>query len=173
MRRPKAAIPILPPPDNQQTVRGRGRSTQQYQQNNQSAGGGNIQQTEKEIKIGNTVESDEKSVPGQFDSVQIEQLNTPSQESPKNQALDMVRIANEADEMIETNINIDASKKDAAAIQDNIDDSVSVKELLEATSNEKNTVSHSPTTLAAETERELGNIETAIPESTIVEEAAA
>jgi len=133
-----------------------------------------MQQTEKEIKIGNAVESDEKSVPGQFDSVQVEQLSTPNQESPKNQAPDMIRIVNDADEMIETSISADAHEKVDAPILDNADDSMSVKELLEATSNEKNTISHSPTALAAgETECELGNIESAISESTIVEETAA
>ncbi|XP_011639579.1 protein CASC3 isoform X1 [Pogonomyrmex barbatus] len=167
-RRPKAAIPILPPPDNQQSGRGRGRSTQQYQ-NNQSIG--NAQQTEQEVKSGNAVESDEKSVPGQFDSAQVEQSN---QEFQKNQAPDVVRTVNDMDEKVETVSNIDTHIKiDAPPIKkDNLDDSISVKELLEATSNEKNTVSHSSTTLAS-VETELGNIESAIPENTIVEKAAA
>lgn len=173
LRRPKAAIPILPPPDNQQSGRGRGRSAQQYQ-NNQT-GGGNAQQTEQEVKSGNTVESDEKPVPGQFDSAQVEQPSPmPSQESQKNQAPDTVRTVNDIDEKVEIITNADTHIKiDASPVKkDNLDDSVSVKKLLEATSNEKNTVSHSPTTLAS-VETELGNIESAIPESTIVEKAAA
>ncbi|XP_012526151.1 protein CASC3 isoform X3 [Monomorium pharaonis] len=174
LRRPKAAIPILPPPDNQQS-RGRGRTTQQYQQNNQS-GGGNIQQIEQEVKSSNMVESDEKPVPGQFDSAQVEHPSPiPSiQESQKNQAPDVVRTVNDVDEKIESITNVDTPMKiDASPIKkDNLDDSVSVKELLEATSNEKNTVSHSPTTLAS-VETELGNIESTISENTIVEEAAA
>lgn len=174
IRRPKAAIPILPPPDNQQSGRGRGRSTQQYQ-NNQSGGGGNGQQTEQEIKSGNAVESDEKPVPGQFDSAQIEQPSpTPSQESQKNLVPDTVRTVNDVDEKVEmvTNADIHIKIDTLPVKKDNLDDNVSVKELLEATSNEKNTVSHSPTTLAS-VETELGNIESAIPESTIVEKAAA
>lgn len=167
LRRPKAAIPILPPPDNQQSSRGRGRSTQQYQS------GGNTQQTEQEIKT-NAVESDEKPVPGQFDSAQVEQSSTSNQESQKNEAPDIIRTVNDMNDDVETitiadtHIHIDASP----VKKDNLDDSVSVKELLEVTSNEKNTVSHSPTTLAS-VETELGNIESAIPESTIVEKAAA
>lgn len=172
LRRPKAAIPILPPPDNQQSSRGRGRSTQQYQ-NNQS---GNTQQTEQEVKSGgNAVESDEKPVPGQFDSVQVEQPNMLNQEAQKNQIPDAIRDAmNDVDGKVEVVINADVHINiDSSPIKkDNLDDSVSVKELLEATSNEKDTVSHSPTTLAS-VETELGNIESAIPESTIVEEAAA
>jgi len=91
-----------------------------------------------------------------------------------NQVSDAIRAVNDVDEKIEiitnadTHIEIDASP----VKKDNLDDSVSVKELLEATSNEKNTVSHNPTTLAS-VETELGNIESAIPESTIVEKAAA
>lgn len=175
MRRPKAAIPILPPPDNQQSGRGRGRSTQQYQ-NNQS---NNIQQIEQqeqqEVKSGNAVESDDKPMPGQFDSAQIEQSYTPDQESQKNQVSDMVRTVNDADEKIEINTNIDNRiTVDALVQKDNLEDSVSVKELLETTSNENNTIVDSPTTLTVvETERELGNIESTIPESTIVEKAAA
>ncbi|XP_071581148.1 uncharacterized protein Btz isoform X2 [Temnothorax nylanderi] len=173
LRRPKAAIPILPPPDNQQSGRGRGRSTQQYQ-NNQS--GGNAQQTEQEVKSGNAMESDEKPVPGQFDSAQVEQPCTPSQEFQNSQAPDVIRAVNDMDGKVEIIANADAHIKiDASPVRkDNLDDSVSVKELLEATSNEKNAVSHSPTpqTLAV-VETELGNIESAIPESTIVEKAAA
>ncbi|XP_072760753.1 uncharacterized protein Btz isoform X2 [Anoplolepis gracilipes] len=174
MRRPKAAIPILPPPDNQQSGRGRGRSTQQYQ-NNQS--GSNMQQIEQqEVKSGSTVESDEKPMPGQFDSVQVEQQSyTSDQESQKNQVSDMVRTVNDADEKIEINTDIDTRIiVDTLVQKDNLEDSVSVKELLETTSNEKNTVADSPTMLAVvETERELSNIESAISESTIVEKAAA
>lgn len=172
MRRPKAAIPILPPPDNQQSSRGRGRSTQQYQ-NNQS---NNTQQIEQqEVKSGNAVESDEKPMPGQFDSAQIEQSYTPDQEPQKNQVSDMVRTVNDADEKIEINTNVDNRiTVDALVQKDNLEDSVSVKELLETTSNENNTIADSPTTLTVvETERELGNIESTIPESTIVEKAAA
>jgi len=169
LRRPKAAIPILPPPDNQQSGRGRGRSAQQYQ--NQS--GGNTQQTEQEAKSDNAVESDEKPVLGQFDSAQVEQPSTSNQESQKSLAPDAIRTVNDIDEKVEmtnadTHIKIDAP----LVKKDNLDDSVSVKELLEATSNEKNTISHSPTTLA-NVETELGNIESAIPEGTIVEKAAA
>lgn len=172
MRRPKAAIPILPPPDNQQSSRGRGRSTQQYQ-NNQS--GSNMQQIEQqEIKSGNAVESDEKSMPGQFDSAQVEQSYTLDQETQENQVSD-IRTVNDADEKIEINTDVDTRINVDILIQkDNLEDSVSVKELLEAASNEKTTIADSPTTLAVvETERELGNIESAIPESTIVEKAAA
>ncbi|KMR04521.1 protein casc3 [Lasius niger] len=172
MRRPKAAIPILPPPDNQQSSRGRGRSTQQYQ-NNQS--GSNMQQIEQqEIKSGNAVESDEKSMPGQFDSAQVEQSYTLDQEIQENQVSD-IRTVNDADEKIEINTDVDTRINVDILIQkDNLEDSVSVKELLEAASNEKTTIADSPTTLAVvETERELGNIESAIPESTIVEKAAA
>lgn len=172
MRRPKAAIPILPPPDNQQSGRGRGRSTQQYQ-NNQSS---NTQQIEQqEVKSDNAVESDDKPMPGQFDSAQIEQSYTPDQESQKNQVSDMVRTVNDADEKIEINTNVDNHIiVDALVQKDNLEDSVSVQELLETTSNEKNTIVDSPTTLTVvETERELGNIESTIPESTIVEKAAA
>lgn len=174
MRRPKAAIPILPPPDNQQSGRGRGRSTQQYQ-NNQSSN--NTQQIEQqEVKSDNAVESDDKPMPGQFDSAQIEQTYTLDQEPQKSQVSDMVRtVVNDADEKIEINTNVDTHIiVDALVQKDNLEDnSVSVKELLETTSNEKNTIADSPTTLTVETERELGNIESTIPESTIVEKAAA
>lgn len=133
-----------------------------------------MQQTEQETKSGNAVESDEKPVPGQFDSAQIEQPNMLNQEAQKSQTPDMVRAMNDIDGKVEIITNADAHINiDASPIKkDNMDDSVSVKELLEATSNEKNIVSHSPTTLAS-VETELGNIESAIPESTIVEKAAA
>jgi len=171
LRRPKAAIPILPPPDNQQSGRGRGRSTQY--QNNQSSSN-TQQQTEQEAKSGNMVESDEKPVPGQFDSAQTEQPSTLNQESQKDQDTETIRTVNNMDEEVEMITNADSHITiDASPVKkDNLDDSVSVKELLEATSNEKNAVSHSPTTLAS-VETELGNIESAIPESTIVEKAAA
>ncbi|KYN00007.1 PREDICTED: protein CASC3-like isoform X1 [Cyphomyrmex costatus] len=170
LRRPKAAIPILPPPDNQQSVRGRGRSAQY--QNNQSSS--NMQQTEQEAKSGNMVESGEKPVPGQFDSAQTEQSSILNQEPQKDQDPEMIRTVNDLDEKVEMITNADSHIKINASsvIKDNLDGSVSVQELLEATSNEKNTVSHSPTTLAS-VEIELGNIESAIPESTIVEKAAA
>lgn len=180
MRRPKAAIPILPPPDNQQSSRGRGRSTQQYQQINQP---GNMQQTEQEVKTNAVAESDDKHVPGQFDnsSVQVEQSNTPKdQESQKIQAsLDAVRTVN-VDESVDENTNVDTRiMLDTSAVKkDNVDDSVSVKELLETTSNEKDAVSYNSATLATittttETEHEISNIESAIAENTIVEKAAA
>lgn len=181
MRRPKAAIPILPPPDNQQSARGRGRSAQQYQHNNQP--GVNVQQSEPQ-EPKNMVESDEKSVPGQFDSAQIELLSSvPSQEYPKNQAIVVDAVVTAVDDTnksaerivdVETRAKVDALPP---AVQDDVDSSNSVKELLEITSNENNAVSRSsPTTTpatAAESEHELGNIESAISESTIVEKAAA
>lgn len=178
MRRPKAAIPILPPPDNQQSGRGRGRSTQQYQQNNQL---GNMQQIEQEIKTNAVAGSDDKPVPGQFDCVQIEQSNTPKdQESQKIQAsLDTVRTVNVDEVVVDKNTNIDTHiMLDASSVKkDNVDDSVSVKTLLETTSNEKDAVSYNPailaTTTTTETEHELSNIESAIAENTIVEKAAA
>lgn len=176
MRRPKAAIPILPPPDNQQSSRGRGRSTQQYQNNQLGSNTQQIEQQQYEVKSGNAMESDEKPMPGQFDSVQVEQSYIPDEEPQNNQVLDMVRTVNDADENVEINIDVDTRiiAVDALVQKDNLEDSVSVKELLETTSNEKNTVADSPTMLAVvETERELGNIESAIPESTIVEKAAA
>lgn len=170
MRRPKAAIPILPPPDNQQN-RGRGRTTQQYQQNNQF---NNIQQIEQEIKP-NTMEDDEKAVPGQFDNVQIEQ-STPHQESQEIEILDTDRIVNAADEDVEknTDINMHIPLSTSSIKDDDIDDNVSVKELMEVTSHERDTISHDQTTLdIAETEHELTNIESTISESTIIEKAAA
>lgn len=176
MRRPKAAIPILPPPDNQQSSRGRGRSVQQYQQSNQL---GNMQQTEQEVKSNAVAGSDEKPVSGQFDNVQIEESSLPKdQESQKNQAsLDTVRTVN-IDESVDKNTNVDTHiMLEASSIKnDNVDDSVSVKELLESTSNEKDAVSHNSTASAittTETEHELSNIESAIAENTIVEKAAA
>ncbi|EFN76144.1 protein CASC3 isoform X2 [Harpegnathos saltator] len=193
IRRPKAAIPILPPPDNQQSGRGRGRSTQQYQQSNQL---GNMQQPEQqEVKINAVAGSDEKSVPGQFDSVQVEQSSTPKdQESQKIQASsDTVRTVN-IDESVDRNTNVDTHiMLDASSIKkDNVNDSVSVKELLETTCIEKDTVlpnqatlaitaitttaaatATTITTTATETEHELNNIESAITENTIVEKAAA
>ncbi|XP_015524060.2 protein CASC3 isoform X1 [Neodiprion lecontei] len=70
MRRPKAAIPILPPPDNQQhmTSRGRGRTIQQQII---SVPVGGVQRTNTESK-NNMVEGDGKFVQAQFAGVQIE-----------------------------------------------------------------------------------------------------
>lgn len=172
MRRPKAAIPILPPPDNQQqSSRGRGRSTQQYQQSNQP---GNMQQSEQEVKANAVAGSDEKPVPGQFDNVQVEQSK--DQESQKSQtSSDTVRTVN-VDDSVDKNTDVDTHiMLDASSVKkDNVDDSVSVKELLETASNEKDLMPHNPATLATtETEHELSNIESAITENTIVEKAAA
>lgn len=172
MRRPKAAIPILPPPDILQNSRGRGRTTQQYQ-NNQPA-----QQIEQETKNNIVAGSDEKPVPGQFDSVEIEQssiLN--NQEFQNSQPSNTVRTVN-VDESIDQSIDVDANTTvDILSVKkDNVDESISVKELLETTSSEKNTITQNPTTLATtttETECELNNIESTIVESTIVEKAAA
>jgi hypothetical protein len=167
MRRPKAAIPILPPPDNQQSGRGRGRSTQQYQHNNQS--GGNVQQTE-EIK--NAVESDEKIMSGQFDSVEIESSSIPKQEYEKDQPTDMIATTDDTNKSAEESINVEMQTKLdtlSSAKTDNMDNSDNTKELLEITSNEKDSVSHNPTTTLTtiETKRELDNIESAISENTI------
>jgi len=197
MRRPKAAIPILPPPDNQQSGRGRGRSTQQYQHNNQPVG--NVQQTEQQ-EIKNAVESDEKVVSGQFDSAEIESSSVPKQEYEKDQPTDMIATTDDTNKSVEESINVEMQTKiDTLSDKtDNVDNSNNAKELLEITSNEKDSVSHNPTTTlaaietereldniesaisentttltAVETERELTNIESAISESTIVEKAAA
>ncbi|XP_014485899.1 PREDICTED: protein CASC3 [Dinoponera quadriceps] len=171
MRRPKAAIPILPPPDNQQSGRGRGRSAQQYQQSNQP---GNMQQAEQEAKSNAVAGSDEKSVPGQFDSVQVEQPSTLKDQEFPNIPSDTVRTVN-VDENVDENTNVDTHiMLDASSVKkDNVDDSVSVKELLEATSNEKDTAILATTTATTTAENELSNIESAIAENTIVEKAAA
>lgn len=178
IRRPKAAIPILPPPDNQQSSRGRGRTTQQYQQSNQL--GNTDQQIEQDVKISTVGGGEEKAVSGQFDNVQDEQLSTLQvQETQKSQDItsDTAISAVDVDENIDKNTNDDHTHITVVtptAKQDNVNDSVSVKDLLKTTSSEKNSVSHSPTLAnTAETERELGNIDSAIAESTIVEKAAA
>ncbi|XP_046739131.1 protein CASC3-like isoform X3 [Diprion similis] len=70
MRRPKAAIPILPPPDNQQhmTSRGRGRTTQQQ---SLPVPGGGMQRTNTEGK-NNLAEGDGKFIQAQCAGNQIE-----------------------------------------------------------------------------------------------------
>ncbi|RLU20263.1 hypothetical protein DMN91_006870 [Ooceraea biroi] len=176
IRRPKAAIPILPPPDNQQGGRGRGRSAQPYQHSNQPGGGAIVQQTEQQ-EIKNAAESDEKSVSGQFDSAQIEPSSVPDQEyeHAMDHATDVIASMDDTNESAEGNAETHAKVDALLSAEDNVDDSNSVTELLETTSAEKNAVSRSPTTTlaVAETECELGNIESAISESTIVEKAAA
>jgi len=202
MRRPKAAIPILPPPDNQQSGRGRGRSAQQYQHNNQP--GANAQQIEQQEIKDAVMESDEKTVSGQFDSAaQIETSSVPKQEYEKNQSMDMIAITDDTNKSAETSIvEISQTKVDALSSvetdDNNTDNSNDAKELLQITCNEKDSISCDPSTMltvteaerelsniesvisentatltTVETERELSNIESAISESTIVEKAAA
>lgn len=116
------------------------------------------------------MESDEKTIPGQFDSAE-QSITLNEESSQKSQSSDRIVNDEKSKHNIYTDTHIDV---DALPIKkDNINDSVSVTDLVETNCNEKNTIPHSPTLVTTETERELANIESTIPENTIVEEAAA
>ncbi|XP_012152846.2 CASC3 exon junction complex subunit isoform X2 [Megachile rotundata] len=170
IRRPKAAIPILPPPENQQhqTGRGRGRSTQQAQ-NNQV---GNMQQTDQEVKT-NLVEGDQKPVSEQFDNVQSEQI-IDSEEIQKNDDLSEV-----TDTMVESkekdieNVDIDIPVDSEGVITDQVD-GTSDNDSLKVTVNDQNIIPlMSAQAVAEETENDSSKIESATLGSTVLEEAAA
>lgn len=170
MRRPKAAIPILPPPENQQhqTSRGRGRSTQP-QQNNQV---GNIQQTEHEIKT-DLEESDQKIVSEQFDNIQTEQI-TEVEEAPKNDDLSAI-----TDTMVENkekdvpDVDIDIPVGSEGVTTDQVD-GISDHDSLKVTIDDQNIIPlKSSEAVVEETENDSNKIETTASESKVVEEAAA
>lgn len=169
MRRPKAAIPILPPPENQhQTSRGRGRSTQPQQTNQH----GNIQQTEQEVKS-NSVEGDQKTVPEQFDNTQIEQAPE-IQETEKTD--DLSAITNPVVENIEKdikNLDIEVPVNLEDTTTDQLDD-ISANDLSKVTINEEDAIPLKTTEpVIEEPENDSKKIENTTTESTVVGEATA
>lgn len=168
MRRPKAAIPILPPPENQhQTSRGRGKTTQP-QQTNQL---GNTQQTEQEVKI-NSIESDQKTVPGQFDNTEIEQAEIQETEKIDGSSA----IANPVVENTEKDIKIldigtPLNLGDTTANQ--LDD-ISANDSSKVTMKEENIISlKAMEPVIEKAENDSNKVENTTTESTVVEEAVA
>lgn len=171
MRRPKAAIPILPPPENQhQTSRGRGRSTQPQQTNQH----GNTQQTEQEVKS-NSVEGDQKTVPEQFDNTQIEQEYAPEiQETEKTDDLSAITnpvVENTEKDIKNLDIEVPVNLEDITTNQ--LDD-ISANDLSKVTINEEDAI---PLKIAEpvieEPENDSNKIENTTTESTVVGEATA
>lgn len=168
MRRPKAAIPILPPPENQhQTSRGRGKTTQP-QQTNQL---GNTQQTEQEVKI-NSIESDQKTVPEQFDNTEIEQAEIQETEKIDGSSA----IANPVVENTEKDIKIldigtPVNLGDTAT--DQLDD-ISANDSSKVTIKEENIISlKAMEPVIEKAENDSNKVENTTTESTVVEEAVA
>lgn len=168
MRRPKAAIPILPPPENQhQTSRGRGKTTQP-QQTNQLV---NTQQTEQEVKI-NSIESDQKTVPEQFDNTEIEQAEIQETEKIDGSSA----IANPVVENTEKDIkilDIGTPVNLGDTTTDQLDN-ISANDSSKVTMMEENIISLKPMEPVIEkAENDSNKIENTTTESTVVEEAAA
>lgn len=170
MRRPKAAIPILPPPDNQyQPGRGRGRSTQQQQQTNQPGCLLHIEQEAKPI----CMEGSQNNVPETFDNTQIEQT-TDIQEEQSNNVLSTV-----------TNTAVDDTDKDIQSLDINVPESspdtnkeeldkIDLDDSLKVTINEQDIISiKTPETVIEKTEIDSNKTEAIVTESFGVEEAAA
>ncbi|XP_076174148.1 CASC3 exon junction complex subunit isoform X2 [Ptiloglossa arizonensis] len=170
MRRPKAAIPILPPPDNQhQSSRGRGRSTQQ-QQTNQP---GNMQQSEQEVKD-NLMEDEQKTVPEQFDSTPIEQITVQVQETQEIEDLSAIAnvvVEDEGKDVkdVDTETTVDSQVVTADPINE-----ISDSDLTKVAIDEQDVIPlKSLQTVVEKTENDSSIIETTTSESTVVEEAAA
>lgn len=167
MRRPKAAIPILPPPENQhQTSRGRGKTTQP-QQTNQL---GNTQQTEQEVKI-NSIESDQKTVPEQFDDAEIEQ--TEIQETEKIDGSSA--IANPVVENTEKDVkilDIETPVNLGDTTTDQLDD-ISANDSSKVTMKEENISLKAMEPVIEKAENDSNKVENTTTESTVVEEAVA
>lgn len=170
MRRPKAAIPILPPPENQQhqTGRGRGRSTQPQQINQP----GSIQQTEQEVKT-NSVEDDQKIVSEQFDNMQIEQ-STDVQETQKIEDSSVMNtvVENTEKENIK-NIETEATVNLENTTADQLND-ISANDSSKVIINEQDIIPLKTTqVIIEETKNDSNKIESTTTEITAVEETAA
>lgn len=168
MRRPKAAIPILPPPENQhQSSRGRGRITQQQQA---SLAGGTLH-TDMEVKA-NLLEGDEKPVPGQFDNTQDEQIG----QLEETEEIDEPSVVTDIvvdDEKHVKNIEIDAPL-DSQVVGTEQTEEISANDTSKLAIDDEIIIPlKSPHTLVEKTEIDLEKIEIAAAESTVVEEAAA
>ncbi|XP_068972200.1 protein CASC3 isoform X2 [Bombus flavifrons] len=167
MRRPKAAIPILPPPENQHQIsRGRGKTTQP-QQTNQL---GNTQQTEQEVKI-NSIESDQKTVPEQFDDAEIEQ--TEIQETEKIDGSSA--IANPVVENTEKDVkilDIETPVNLGDITTDQLDD-ISANDSSKVTMKEENISLKAMEPVIEKAENDTNKVENTTTESTVVEEAVA
>lgn len=172
MRRPKAAIPILPPPENQQhqTGRGRGRSTQPQQINQP----GSIQQTEQEVKT-NSVEDDQKIISEQFDNMQIEQP-TDVQETQKVEDTSVImNTVIENTEKVENikNIEPEATVNLENTTADQLND-ISANDSSKVIINEQDIIPLKSTqVIIEETKNDSNKIESTATEITAVEETAA
>lgn len=172
MRRPKAAIPILPPPENQQhqTGRGRGRSTQPQQVNQP----GSIQQTEQEVKT-NSVEDDQKIISEQFDNMQIEQPTSDVQETQKIEDSSVIMntvVENTEKENIK-NIEPEATVNLENTTADQLND-ISANDSSKVIINEQDIIPLKTTqVIIEETKNDSNKIESTTTEITAVEETAA
>lgn len=173
MRRPKAAIPILPPPDNQQhqSTKGRGRSIQP-QPTNQP---GIIQQNEQEAKT-NSVEDEQKAVSEQFDNTQIEEAATPIPEIEKTGDLSAI-----VDTVIENEENNDVKEIDTTdtpvaselVTTDSPVEIISANDSSKVTVDDENIISIASPTVNEKSENDSVLIESSTTESKVVEEATA
>lgn len=168
VRRPKAAIPILPPPEQVQT-RGRGRMTQSPQM--VQAGG--VQQFGQEMKA-NSVEDDQKTVPEQFDDVE----ETEVREQPeKNEDLSVLItdtvVENDAQDMKSSDTDMPVNSEHVVA--DQLDGTiVDTNDLSKGIIDEEKIISlKTPQTVIEDVKDDSSKIEKAASESTVIEEAVA
>lgn len=170
LRRPKAAIPILPPPENQhQTGKGRGRSTQQ-----QASQPGNVLQTEHDVKA-SLMEDDQKILLEQFDDALGEEF-TEVQDIEQDQAEDTnVITSNVVDDEGKETENLDIGiPVDSQVITTDRPDEISVDVTLKVAIDDENIIPLKPSQEIVENiENDSNKIEAATTESTVVEEAAA
>lgn len=172
MRRPKAAIPILPPPENQQhqTGRGRGRSTQPQQMNQP----GSIQQTEQEVKT-NSVEDDQKIISEQFDNMQIEQPTDVQETQKVEDSSVIINTVVENTEKVENikNIEPEATVNLENTTADQLND-ISANDSSKVIINEQDIIPLKSTqVIIEETKNDSNKIESTTTEITAVEETAA
>ncbi|XP_066601229.1 protein CASC3-like [Prorops nasuta] len=188
-RRPKAAIPILPPPDNQQhQSRGRGRSTQQSVQPSC------VQQIEKDAKT-EIVENNHKFISGQFDNVQSEEQNVEKRQ--RGEVIDALPNITKNEHTISANAIVDtvdittnvtntanminASSVTTAEVCEGIRDVTLEEKTVEKINSPNSIIVENKTNVPerdielaiTKTETELNNSEIAVSDGSVVEEAAA
>ncbi|XP_076765950.1 CASC3 exon junction complex subunit isoform X2 [Xylocopa sonorina] len=173
VRRPKAAIPILPPPEQYQS-RGRGRSTQPQPMIQP----GSTQQTEQEV-TSNSVEDDQKNIPEQFDNAQTEQQVTEVEEIQKNEDLSATldsAVENTEKEIKcpDTDTEAPLNSEDTTTTADQLVDETDTNNSSKVTINEQDIIPlKTPQAIIEEIENDSNKIENTTTESAVVEKAAA
>lgn len=135
-----------------------------------------MQQSEQEVKSNSVESSDQKTVPGQFDSLQNDQTESIKK---KEENLSIITSSNVGNEESVTNKNIDDVKPSveitAVKTDNKMEDTVVGKETTKKTIDDSKCVitSKSIKLDIDKTDGEPPKIETTVPENSVVEEAVA